>query len=270
SATGLVVVRDSAGRQREIESELLAPVVFSLKEIPGILLERVEARRMLFNCSLTRIELAGTRALEYIGSGERAGYHRRPTCSNRDPWYSVARNMKPAPLIFPSKVGERWLVALNRAGVFEDKKLYGVFPGRGVSALLLGALLNSTWARYYAEATCRQMTGSQAIADIDVAVAEQILLPDPRKLSPTIKKSLEAAVADLSRRPVYSIFEEIKRADRRRLDSLTFEAIGFRKESERETLLSELYVAVTELVRARLSRSSRSVLSGVDRYAARV
>jgi hypothetical protein len=248
-------VRDSAGKQREIEAELLAPVVFSLKEIPGILLERVEARRMLFNCSRTPIELEGTGALGYIEAGERAGYHLRPTCANRDPWYSVARNMKPAPLIFPSKVGERWVVALNRAAVFEDKKLYGVFPARDVSALLLGGLLNSTWARYYAEATCRQMTGAQAIADIDVAVAEQILLPDPRKLSQTIKEKLETAVAELSRRPVYSIFEEIKRADRRMLDSLTLEAIGFSKTSEREALLDELYDAVTELVRARLSRS---------------
>lgn len=255
STDRLLVVRDSAGNQREIEAELLTPVVFSLKEIAGILLERVEARRMLFNCSLTPIELAGTRALDYICSGERVGYHRRPTCLNREPWYSVTRNMKPAPLIFPSKVGERWLVALNRAGVFEDKKLYGVFPGRGVSALLLGALLNSTWARYYAESTCRQMTGAQAIADIDVAVAEQILLPDPRQLSQTLKKKLEAAVSELSRRPVYSIFEEIKRADRLRLDSLTFEAIGFRKKTERDALLGQLYEAVTELVRARLSRS---------------
>jgi methylase of polypeptide subunit release factors len=252
---GLTVVRDSAGGLREIEAELLAPVVFSLKEIPGILLERVGARRMLFNCSLTPNDLAGTRALEYIESGERAGYHRRPTCSNREPWYSVARGMKPAPLIFPSKVGERWLVALNRARVFEDKKLYGVFPARGVSALVLAALLNSTWARYYAEVTCRQMTGAQAIADIDVAVAEQILLPDPGTLSPGIKKKLEAAVVKLSRRPVGSVFEEIKRADRRRLDALTLEAIGFSKRSEREAVLDELYEAVTELVRARLSKS---------------
>jgi hypothetical protein len=259
STDGLLAVRDSEGKQREIEAELLAPVVFSLKEIPGILLERVEARRLLFNCSLTPAELAGFRALDYIESGERAGYHLRPTCSNREPWYSVSRGMKPAPLIFPSKVGERWLVALNRARVFEDKKLYGVFPARGVSALVLGALLNSTWARYYAETNCRQMTGAQAIADIDVAVAEQILLPDPGKLSQALKKKLEAAIVELSRRPVFSIFEEIKRADRRRLDSLTLEAIGFAIKSEREALLDELYEAMTELVRARLSRSSRGV-----------
>jgi hypothetical protein len=163
--------------------------------------------------------------------------------------------MRAAPLIFPSKVGERWVVALNHAGVFEDKKLYGIFPNGGVPELALAALLNSTWARYYAEITCRQMTGAQAIADIDVAVAEQILIPDPREISPSIKKRLEAAIGALARRPVHSIFEEVKLADRQRLDALTLEAIGFDKKSEREEVLDQLYEAVTELVRARLSKS---------------
>jgi hypothetical protein len=210
---------------------------------------------MLFNCALEPNELVGTRALDYIDSGERAGYHRRPTCRSREPWYSVAPAMKPAPLIFPSKVGERWLVALNRSRVFEDKKLYGIFPSRGVSAAVLAALLNSTWARYYAEVTCRQMTGAQAIADIDVSVAEHIMLPDPRELSAAMKKKLEAALAELACRPVYSIFEEVNRSDRRRLDALTLEAIGFSEKAEREAALDQLYEAVTELVRGRLARS---------------
>lgn len=237
-----------------VESRFLSPVVFSLKEIPGILLDRINTRRMLFNCSLAPREIAGTRAIEYIKSGERAGYNLRPTCSSREPWYSVARGLKPAPLIFPSKVGERWLVALNGARVFEDKKLYGVFPARGVSAEVLAALLNSTWARYFAEVTCRQMTGAQAIADIDVSVAEQILLPDPRELSSAMKRRLEAALSVLTLRPVGSIFEEVKRPDRRRLDALTLEAIGFCERSTREAVLDQLYQAVTELVSGRLSK----------------
>jgi methylase of polypeptide subunit release factors len=264
STNRFTVVRDSAGTQREIETELLSPVVFSLKEIGGILIERVDTGRMLFNCPLSPIELEGTRALDYIRSGELAGYHRRPTCSNREPWYSVARTMKPAPLIFPSKVGERWVVALNHACVFEDKKLYGMFPAQDVSTVLLAALLNSTWARYYTEATCRQMTGAQAIADIDVAVAEQIMLPDPRELSQRMKEELETALVELSRRPIYSIFEEIRHDDRRRLDSLTLEAIGFETESERGALLDDLYRAVSELVKARLSKTMRPRASHIQ------
>jgi hypothetical protein len=228
--------------------------VFSLKEVPGILLNRAEMNKLFFNCGASKEELRGTRALRHIEQGERAGFHKRPTCKSRDPWYRVARGMKPAPLIFPSKVGERWVVAVNRARVFEDKKLYGVFPARGVSELLLAALLNSTWARYYAEITCRQMTGAQAIADIDVAVAEQIMIPDPRQLSKALARRLEAALVKLSCRLVLSIFEEVKQLDRRNLDALTLEAIGFDDRSMREAALDQLYAAVTKLVRARTSK----------------
>lgn len=239
-----------------IEPQYLSPVVFSLKEISGILLDHPSTKKLFFNCPDDKEDLRETGALCYIRQGERAGFHRRPTCASRDPWYSVARGMKPAPLIFPSKVGERWVVALNQAGVFEDKKLYGVFPAEGVSKLVLAALLNSTWARYYAEVTCRQMTGVQAIADIDVAVAERIVIPDPRQLSASLKKKLEAAILTLSHRPVYSVFEELNHSDRRKLDALTLEAIGFRNRSERSEVLANLYVATTELVRSRLSKSA--------------
>jgi hypothetical protein len=251
----LISVEDGTGRRFAIESQYLAPVAFSLKEIPGILFDRIETGKLFFNCPLRRDDLTGTNALDYIRRGERAGYSLRPTCAARAMWYSVAHAMKPAPLIFPSKVGERWLVALNRARVFEDKKLYGVFPHKSVSKLLLAALLNSTWARYHAEVTCRQMTGAQAIADIDVAVAERVMIPDPRQLSPSIKKRLESAIIALTRRPVYSIFEEVKRADRRKLDELTLAAIGFGNKPEREAVLDQLYAAVVELVRARLEKS---------------
>src|SRR6185295_8243407 len=258
-----IVVIDSGGLNRNIESRFLTPVIFSLKEIPGIALDQVEGGKLFFHCSANRDELTGSLALKYIRSGERAGYDSRPSCAAREPWYSVANGRRPAPLIFPSKVGERWLVALNRAGVFEDKKLYGIFPARGVSALVLAALLNSTWARYYAEITCRQMTGAQAIADIDVAVAEQIMIPDPRNLSPVIQKKLEAAVLELSRRPVYSVFQELKRPDRRRLDGLTLTTIGFRQRFERDAVLDELYRAVTDLVRGRIAKG-RDRWSSVD------
>jgi len=80
------------------------------------------------------------------------------------------------------------------------------------------------------------------------------MLPDPRELSPAIKKRLEAALAVLSLRPVGSIFEEVKRSDRRRLDALTLEAIGFNERSVREAALDQLYQAVTELVQGRLSK----------------
>jgi hypothetical protein len=251
---GAEMVEDAAGRAHTIESRFLSPVVFSLKELPGIMLEEVRTKRLLFNCDNPKSDLRGAGALAYIRAGEDAGFHLRPTCASRSRWYSVARGMKPAPLILPSKVGERWVVAINRAGVFEDKKLYGIFPGPEVSELVLAALLNSTWARYYAEITCRQMTGAQAIADIDVSVAEAVMLPDPRRLSQLMKRRLESALQAIALRPVGSVFNEVKRADRRRLDALVLAAIGFSNRTEREAVLDELYAAVVSLVTERLKK----------------
>src|SRR5262249_22757455 len=135
----LSLVEDATGTVRLIESRFLAPVLFSLKEIPGIIIRPGQTSRLLFNCAAPPRELQGSKALRYIRAGERAGYSSRPSCASRSPWYAVAPDRTPAPIIFPSKVGERWVVALNRAGDWEDKKLYGVFPRQGVSALALAA-----------------------------------------------------------------------------------------------------------------------------------
>jgi SAM-dependent methyltransferase len=251
----LTVVENGIGARYLIESKYLAPVLFSLKEIAGFVVEKKLTRKLFFHCAAPRSSLAGTHALRYIQAGERMGYHLRPTCASRPDWYTVAAGFTPAPIIFPSKVGERWVVALNRARVFEDKKLYGVFPKDNDCVLALAALLNSTWARYSAEITCRQMTGAQAIADIDVQVAEQIPIPDPRKLPAPLKKKLEAAFLALAQRKALSVFEEVRRADRRRLDELTLEAMGLNR-SERKAAIERLYAAVLDLVRRRLARSS--------------
>jgi hypothetical protein len=252
---GYLGVQNGSGDVVQIESKYLKPVVFSLKEIPGIEINDARTRMLFFDCPDRPEELKGSRAIKYIKAGERAGIHLRPTCSARFPWYGVARGKQPAPLIFPSKVGERWVVAINRAAIYEDKKLYGIFPGPKIPVRLLAALLNSTWARYYAEMTCRQLTGAQAIADIDVAVAEQILLPDPDAIGTEERRRMTAAISILSRRPVYSIFDETNRPDRRLLDELVLRAIGFDDESERTAVLTELYRATMDLVRSRLARS---------------
>ncbi|HEY6333512.1 MAG TPA: Eco57I restriction-modification methylase domain-containing protein, partial [Blastocatellia bacterium] len=118
-----VLVEDGAGRQHLVESSYLRPVIFSLKEIRQIHLETWTPSRFLFCCLEDRDSLQGTSALEYIEQGESSGYHLRRSCSARRPWYALARDLKPAELIFPSKVGERWIIAINAAGVYEDKKL---------------------------------------------------------------------------------------------------------------------------------------------------
>ena len=69
------------------------------------------------------------------------------------------------------------------------------------------------------------------------------MIPDPRQLSSSIKKTVEAALKELSHRQIKSAFDEIKCADRRRLGDVALEASGFAETSEREATLEELYKA---------------------------
>ena len=245
------------GKRFRIERRFLSPVIFSLKEIDSIVMNG-GGKKLLFNCSDRLRDLRGTGAFAYIKAGEKSGFHMRPTCRGRNPWYSVAARVEPAPLIFPSKVGERWLIGLNRSRVFEDKKLYGIFPANS-DELLLAGLLNSTWARYYVEVTCRQMTGSQAIADIDVITAEAILLPDPKTIPSDLRQRIEEALVDLAGRPIVGIFDEIQMEDRRRLDLAVLESLGFTEKHARQEALEALYKAATDLVRKRLTKRNTFV-----------
>ena len=112
--------------------------------------------------------------MTYIEWGQRKAFHKRPSCRSRPRWYSFAEGWDAAPFIFPAKVGERMLVLNNRKGVLEDKKLYGVTPFQESPAFLYAGLLNSTLVRFFMDLSCRQLTGAQAIADIDVRVVKEI------------------------------------------------------------------------------------------------
>ena len=262
-----VIVEDKSGARHRIEARFLSPVVFSLKEISGIALDKTRAAKLFFNCADAPEEIAGTHAFDYVAAGERAGYHLRPTCRARSPWYGVARGRKPAPLIFPSKVGERWVVALNRDGVFEDKKLYGIFPRKGVSTdcargaaqFDLGALLRRVDLPPddRRSSDCRHRCGRGRA---------HTYCPTRESFQPKSREGLQAALRMLAQRPIFSIFEEVNRHDRRRLDDLVLTAIGFTERREREALLDELYEAVTKLVRERLDKTLSQPGSGSDRH----
>src|SRR5262249_51519616 len=154
------------------------------KEVKGYILDKSRLANRIIICDRPKSDLKNTTLLKYIRRGEKEGFSKRPTCAARgaDSWYMLGTNWPYAPLIFPAKIGERMPVFLNDE-VFEDKKLYGVTPRRHEDTLLQAALLNSTLSRFFVEFTARQLTGAQAIADIDVTVVESLLIIDPARIS---------------------------------------------------------------------------------------
>ena len=242
----------------------MQPIIFTLKEVEDYSIDKNRLKYKVLICHKQKEELKGTNVLKYIEYGEERGrgFQKRPTCDSRSPWYALGKGWNYAPLIFPAKVGERMPVFLND-NVFEDKKLYGVTPKNKEDTILLGAFLNSTVSRLIIEHTCRQLTGAQAIADIDVVVMEQLIIPDPLELSKKIRAKLENSFRELSETSCDSIFEEIGanspeevfldkiKPDRRELDKIVMgEILGLTEEEQ-----LEVYRAVVDLVKSRLEKA---------------
>ena len=184
---------------------------------------------------------------KYIRFGESLEYNKRPTCASRNIWYSIGENWSPAPFIFPAKVGERFVVLRNKKGILEDKKLYGITP-KYASYTYWGAVLNSTINRFFIDLSCRQLTGAQAIADIDVKVVEDLLLPNVECLN---LSALEDAYKKIAKRIIkMQMEEEYTMADRKELDNVIFDALCL-TQAER----NEVYRAVCELVQQRLAKA---------------
>ncbi len=263
-------------KRKGIEDEYLQPIIFSLKEVKGYKLNKDILKNRVIICHKTKKELKGTNLLKYIESGERQEYDKRPTCHSRrpQPWYSLGKGWNYAPLIFPAKVGERIPVFLNE-NVFEDKKLYGITPKESGEKLILAALLNSTLSRCFIEFTCRQLTGAQAIADIDVAVVESLLVPNISKIQKSIRQKLVKCFSNLAKTDAESIFKEIAispdyisldkvKSERRELDKIIMgEILGLTNEEQ-----LEVYRAIVDLVKSRIDRAksvnNHKVMEGIN------
>ena len=139
------------------------------------------------------------------------------------------------------------VVLRNKNGYLEDKKLYGITPRRGRLNYWSG-VLNSTLCRFFMDLLCRQLTGAQAIADIDVQVVEEILIPKEGELN--IEKLLNR-YDRIKQRPIeMHVRDEYSCTDRYELDEVIFDALNL-NQKEREAV----YEAVIDLVESRLKKA---------------
>jgi len=264
-------------KEKGLEREYFKPIIFSLKEVEGYILNKEKLTKRVFICHKNKEQLKGTKVLKYILEGEKKGFHNRPTCASREPnpWYSLARGWRYAPLIFPAKVGERMPIFINDK-VFEDKKLYGIIPNNDSDVKLIAALLNTTISRLMIEFSCRQLTGAQAIADIDVVVVEKLLLPKISSVHKAVRKEIENAFDDLSETPSESLFKEIGnfpdsislekiKPELRKLNRIVAQKIFHLNEDDE----LKIYRAVVDLVKSRLEKANsvdkkKKIQEGID------
>jgi hypothetical protein len=196
----------------------VVPLLASLKEAAAPALAS-PARVLL------RPQLPSAAAHRYLAAGEAAGVHLRPTCAGRSPWWRLAPGRAAAPLLYPAKLGARAFAFLNEAGLWEDKKWHALFP-RDVPAGLLALVLSATPVRLSIDERARQLTGAQAIADVDTGVLAATLVPAPAAL-PALARALAPLGERYLRTPVTTDLRAmLERPAQRALDLAVGRAMG--------------------------------------------
>jgi len=212
------------------------PLLASLKEAAAPALAK--PRYHLF-----RPARRGARVRAYLALGESAGVPGRPTCAGRTPWWMVAPGRTPAPVLYPAKVGARAFAFLNAAGLWEDKKWHALFPREGLEPWLVAAALTATPVRLAVDRAARQLTGKQAIADVDCRILSAAPFPSVRALA-ALARRLEPCWKALAHDPVTTdLGAMLARPAQVELDGLVGDALGMGKaavEAAREEMLERV------------------------------
>jgi hypothetical protein len=290
SPTTPVRVRNDAGWEGEIEAGWLHPVIKSPREIRTLRVRLEDLSHLLFMPPKEVREGIRARnlkplkqypnALAYIRWGERQGYHQRPTCKSRNPWWDVGEQEKQDVILLRFRDQRNW------TPVIDDEIAIGdvVFVGKYLeprNAQVLNALLNSTVHLLTTEVLGRVNLGEGLLTTYGPEIIASLCL-HPNALDGKQCQRLLPAFQRLCERPVRSIFEElgfelcrkrrcdhpehpyeqvtpealtleqVQRAspDRFELDTVIFDVLGL---TDEERL--EVYRAVAQLVKDRLLKA---------------
>ncbi|MGB9880893.1 MAG: hypothetical protein ACPLRM_09035, partial [Anaerolineae bacterium] len=219
-------------------------------------------------------------AAAYIRWGERQGYHQRPTCASRTPWWDVGYRT-PANFVWPMIHNDRMIVGVHDPRIQVDHNLFEV---TGSGEILLAAIVISSPQAIVRELFGRSNLGEGALKTEGVDIVRLLVLR-PSAMSEPQQKAMLSAFNRVAHIPLRSIFEELgfslcrarrcdhpehpyehvrpealtleqvraASPDRFELDRVVFDVLGL---TDEERL--EVYRAVAQLVKDRLVKA-RSV-----------
>lgn len=256
---------EMTGEHFLIEKEYLSPLFKTQGEAENLDVKVNKLKYRVLMCSEGKNALAKKRkkVLEYIEIAESKAYeiHKRPSCSSRTLWYDLSSAAVIGDFIFPSKIGEKYRLIDNRkANVFCDKVNYAITAKAGVDKDVLFLVLNSISFRFLIDLFARQLTGAQTLSDVDVNVVANTYIPKTEQFGGGGITKVELLLRSLKLREQGTIFEEIKQADKREIDTLIFKHLGL---AEKE--VSELYAAAAKYVSDRSQKSASVVTSKVKK-----
>ncbi len=270
----LRLVESGDGGRYAIEAEYLTPLVKSTRDIKSLVIDESITKFRALVVSDEKKVLVGKHVLKYIRTGEtksfgvgpRAGIPaKKPTCANRNPWYTLDERNKGKFLWFMN-ITDTHSVPYNPAEYLADARFYNINPLKSTHDELIFGLLNSMFTFLCAEIWGRQFAG-RGIDSIDIKVYEVAQLPflNPEVVTQEIATKIISNIRNIASRPILPVLEEVSQPDRRALDDAVLEAIGFEDPEERGKVLSELYDAVCKRVESRFERARSSQHPGEKR-----
>lgn len=220
-------------------------------------LEKLKYHVLICNETLASLKKHNTKIAKYIEIAEKEyTIHERKTMLQREKsdgsreWFNLGEDLFVGDFIFPSKIHERYgLIDNRKTKIYCDKVNYNIKAKKEYAkeADLVFLIMNSTLFRYFLELFARQM--GEGLTDIDVVVVEKTLVIDP-KLLKSKEQELKELFKSLRGREQETIYEEIKKKDRKTLDTIILESLGLKAKD-----VDELYAQVCE---SRLKRNEKA------------
>jgi tRNA1(Val) A37 N6-methylase TrmN6 len=244
-----------------MERAYFKPIFKTQKEAKNLEVDikKLKYNVLICNESLATLKKYKTQIAKYIEQAEKEhDLHKNPTNAqrisnakgNERDWFNLGKELVVGDFIFPSKIHEKYgLIDNRKSKVYCDKVNYNIIVKKEYSKEtgILFLIMNSTTFRFFLELFARQM--GEGLTDIDVIVVDNTLVIDPKLLKP-YEKELKEIYKSIRSREQETIYEEIKKKDRRKLDNIIFDALGLKHKE-----VDELYREASEF---RIKRNQKA------------
>jgi len=249
---GVARIRCDDGSEHLIESEYVRdPVLVKAKEIvrPLVGVDDVTYRLVRLD------EEAPIRryAREYIKWGESKGFHKRPTCKGRKPWYN-ADERQHAHVLIPIGHKRRPVVGVCDHILASDNIVEVTVHDRAWRYVVAGSVLSTLTLLVYE--TIGRANFGQGLLKTQTYEIAGIPILDPRIAS--VRSSFEPAFRAVATRTPLMLYDEVRLPDRQGLDEAFLAAVGFDNEEERQNLVKELQDITCRMIWHRMAKSGNS------------
>ena len=261
----LVLIDKGTKKERFwIEWDYVEPVLNKIKPHKSISNLKKDGYLLMCKQKKSGLKRAKKKILDYIEYGENkehvcrrkrySGYHERPTCASRKPWYSLDDRPKSL-IISPSIYWGRHIVFFNKSGLYATDCLDEIRPLNAKYGKALCALLNSTLTALFTEFSGRYIENRDKTISNEIKIYElkQVPMLDPQmigKKKPRLIGKLEQALDEIANSEVKPLFEEIELKERQALDEIVFcDILGLTRKE-----MIDICRATGSLYKARIER----------------